>query len=202
MKRFLVLALVGAWSLAGSIGLAFGQTGQPQTPTKPQATKPTPPLPPKKDPRKLPTKESKPPSHRGVKVDVPKGGPRTPAKKGPAKPGKSSKPGAGGYSWDDYKRDMDKANQEQRDGMQEELLPDLAVVGGAVAGSVGGPPGAAAGAAGAAIANAPQLIDAKSKELKGTWDGLSATGKFIGSWFNDMSKSNPRPKNAPVGKGK
>jgi hypothetical protein len=84
MKRFLILALVGAWSLAAGTGLAFGQNGSPQTPTKPQAKKPSPPPPPKQDPKsKAPTQASKSPNHRGVKVDVPKGGPRPPAKKGP-----------------------------------------------------------------------------------------------------------------------
>jgi hypothetical protein len=209
MKRFLVLAFVGAWSLAGSTGLAFGQTGHPQTPTKPQATKPTPPPPPKKDTRsKPPTQASKPPDHRKVVVDVPKkGGPKPMAKKrqakpGSAKPGNGSKSGAGSYTSDDYKRDLEKSGQEVLSGIQEELVPDLAVAGGAVAGSAGGPPGAGLGAAGAAIANAPQLLDAKSKETKGIVDGLSATGKAIGSWFNGMTKSKPRPKNAPAGTGK
>ena len=100
MKRFLVLALVGAWSLAGSTGLAFGQSAGAQSPSKPQATK-TPPAPPKhptSTPQTQATKPSPPPSkkhppskpatqaskgHRGVKVDVPKGGERPPAKKGP-----------------------------------------------------------------------------------------------------------------------
>jgi hypothetical protein len=216
MKRFLIFALVGALGVAGGTGLAFGQDAHPQHGSKPQATKasppaspgkhppstpetqvkkPSPPPPPKKDTR------SKPPSHRDVKVDVPKGGPKPTAKKNPAKPGKGSKPDAGAYTWDDYMRDLDKANKEGMAGQQEELLPDLAVLGGAVAGSPGGPAGAAAGAGGAAIANAPQLIDAKAKEAKSLWDGVSATGKFIWSELNDSSKSKPRPKNArPTGK--
>jgi hypothetical protein len=224
MKRFLVLALVGAWSLAGSTGLAFGANDGPQTGSNPKATKanptppagksqpstpqtqakkPTPPPPPKKDTRsKPPTPASKPPEHRKVVVDVPKGGPKPMAKKGQAKPGKGSKPGAGSYTSDDLKRDLDKSGKEVLDGIEEELVPDLAIAGGAVAGIPGGPAGVAIGAAGAAIPNAPQLIDAKSKETKGVVDGLSATGKFIGSWFNGMTKSNPTPKNAPAGKGK
>jgi hypothetical protein len=229
MKRFLILALVGAWSLAGSTGLAFGANDGPQPGSKPKATKasptpaagksqpstpqtqakkPSPPPPPKKHPpSKPPTQASKPPDHRKVVVDVPKGGPKPPAKKdptkpGPAKPGNGSKPGKGSYSWDDYKRDLDKANQELRDGNNEELLAELPVAGAAIMGIPGGPPGILTGAGGAALANAPQLIDAKAKEVKGTWDGLSATGKFIGSWFNDTFKSKPRPKNAPSGTGR
>jgi hypothetical protein len=198
MKRFLIFALVGALSLAGGTDLAFGQTGHPQTPTKSQATNssPTPapgnkrppsPPPPKKQP------PSKPPDHRKVVVDVPKGGPKPPAKKDPtkagqAKPGNGSKPGTGSYSWDDYKRDLDKGVKEQQDGLKEEGPADLQILGGAVLGLAGGPAGPAVGATGAAIINGPQLVDGKLLQAKGTWDGVVATGKLIGSWFNGTFK--------------
>jgi hypothetical protein len=201
MKRFLVLAVAGALGVAGGTGLAFGQTVHPQTPTKPQATKVSPAPAPGKHPPSAPqTQANKPappvqrPADRGnkstsgrsVEKGVPKPGQPSPAHKGPAQPGKGSKPGAGSYSWDDYRRDLDKANQEQRDGTLEELPADLEIVGGAVAGE-------GLGGLGAAIKNAPTLIDAKSKELKGVWDGLSATGKFIGARANDAQKSSQGP---------
>jgi hypothetical protein len=73
------------------------------------------------------------------------------------------------------------------------LPADLEIVGGAVTGIPKGEAGIAAGAAGAAIKNAPKLIDAKVKELKGDWDALSATGEFIGARVNDALKSNQGP---------
>src|SRR5262249_12252155 len=48
MRRFLVLALVGALGLAGGTGLAFGENARPQTPSKPQAKKVSPPASPGK----------------------------------------------------------------------------------------------------------------------------------------------------------
>jgi hypothetical protein len=111
---------------------------------------------------------------------------------------------------------MEKANQENRDGLMKELPADLEILGGAVSGARGGETGAALGAAGAAIKNAPRLIEAKSEELKGTWDGLSATGKFIGARVSDAEKaiqgqakprngaqkSNPRPAKPKSGTGR
>src|SRR5262249_46825622 len=125
----------------------------------------------------------------GVAGNAPKHGPRPPAHKGPAKGGKGSPHGPKGYSWDDYNRDMEKANKENRDGMMKELLPDLEILGGAVSGARGGAPGAARGAAGAAIKNAPKLIEAKAEELKATWEELSATGKFLGARISDAQKA-------------
>ena len=179
MKRFLVLALVGALGLVGGTGLAFGQQDGPQPHSKPQATKAHPPAAPGKRPprksgpqaKKAPSQAqrasaqgSKSPSRRNVGVGMPKRGQRPLAHKGPAKPGKGPKPGAGSYSWDDYKRDLDKANQEQRDGMLEELPADLEIVGGAVSGIPKGKAGILAGAGGAAIKNLPKLVDTKSKD--------------------------------------
>jgi hypothetical protein len=124
------------------------------------------------------------------------------AQKGQAKPGKGPQPGAGSYSWADYQRDLGKANQEVTDGTREELPADLQVAGGAIAGSAAGPEGTVAGALGAAVANGQQLIQGKEQELKGALDGISATGKFIGARFNDISKSNPRPTNPRSGTGR
>jgi hypothetical protein len=214
MKRFLIFALVGAFGVAGGTGLAFGKDDHSKPGSKPQATKTSPTPTPGKHPPSKPQTEPKkpvPPVHRPVdrgnksgngrivEKGVSKSGQRSPDHKDPAKPGKGSKPGAGDYTWDDYVRDLDKATKEEMAGQQEELVPDFAVAGGAIGGAAGGPAGVALGAGGAAIANAPQLIDAKAKEAKGLWDGVSATGKFIWSGLNDMSKSNPRPKSAPVG---
>jgi hypothetical protein len=124
------------------------------------------------------------------------------APKGPAKGG------AGRYSQDDYKRDMGKAGKEVLDGVKEEFVPDLAIAGGFVGGAIaGGPPGAIGGAATGAITNAPALIDAKGRELKGAWDAATATERYAGSWLggffnsnrpaaqpkNGAPKSNPRP---------
>ena len=134
MTRFLIFALAGALSLAGGTGLAFGENAGPKTPTKPQAKKPAPPPPKKQPPSKPATQATKPPSHRDVKVDVPKGGPQPTANKTPAKPGNGSKPGAGSYSLDDLNRDLKKANQEQWDGFKEELPVDAAMVATAASG--------------------------------------------------------------------
>jgi hypothetical protein len=103
MKRFLIIALVGALSMAGGTGLAFGADAGPQPGSKPQSTKaspapapgkrppstpqphakkPTPPPPKKDPPSKPPTQANKPPSHRDVKVDVPKGAPEAPCQEG------------------------------------------------------------------------------------------------------------------------
>jgi hypothetical protein len=123
-------------------------------------------------------------------------------KKGQAKPGNGSPRGAGSYSWDDYKRDLDKANQEQLDGSLEELPADAAVAGGAIAGIPAGPPGIVGGALVGFGATGQQLIQGKEQELKGAWDGLSATGKFIGARLNDAQKSNPRPTNPRFGTGR
>jgi hypothetical protein len=207
MKRFLVSALVGAWSLAGSTGLAFGANDGPQPGSKPQATKasPTPapgkrppstPQPQAKKPAPPPPKKqppSKPPDHRKVVVDVPKGGPKPPAKKDPTKPGQAkpdngSKSGTDSYSWADYKRDLDKGVKEQQDGLKEEGPADLQILGGAVLGLTAGPLGPAVGATGEAIINGPQLVDGKLLQAKGTWDGVVATGKLIGSWLNGTFK--------------
>jgi hypothetical protein len=189
MKRFLVLALVGALGLAGGAGLALGGNDGHQPRPKPPAAKAHPPAAPgKRPPSKSPPQAKKaPPQTQRPHAQASKATPR--AQKGPAKPGKGSKPGAGSYSWDDYKRDLDKANQEQRDGMLEELPAELEIVGGAVSGIPKGKAGIAAGAGGAAIKNLPKLIDAKSKEVKGTWDELSATEKFIGARINDAQKA-------------
>jgi hypothetical protein len=211
MKRFVVLVLMGALSVAGETSLAFGQNVHPQPGSNPQAKKAQPSSahakrPPSKSPTQV--KKSAPqaqrpvaqagksPSHRGLKVDVPKGGPQPPAKKSPAKPG------SGSYSWDDYTRDFGKASQELQDGENEDLAAELQVAGGALAGATGGPPGVLLGAGGEALANLPQLIQGKAKELKGAWDGVSATGKFIGAEIDNMSKSNPRPTKPGVRKGK
>ena len=189
MKRLLVLALVGALSMAGGTGLAFGQTTHPQLRSTSQATKPRPPAapgerPPSKSQARV--KKSAPQAHR-PSAQLSKSPRRV--QKGPTKRGNGPQRGAGSYSLDDYKRDMEKANQENRDGLLEELPADLEILGGAVSGARGGPDGAALGAGGAALKNAPKLIDAKSKELKGTWDELSATGKFIGARINDAEKA-------------
>src|SRR5262249_26762240 len=104
MRRFPVFALVAMVSLAGGLGLAFGQRGHPQPGSKSQATKPRPPAPPgKRPPSKFPPSVKKSPSqtHRPV---GPKGKSPHQVQKGPAKGGKGSKGGAGGYSSDDYKR--------------------------------------------------------------------------------------------------
>jgi hypothetical protein len=201
MKRFLVLALVGALGLAGGTGSVFGQNGGPNPHPKPQATKAHPPAapgkrPPKKSPpqaKKAPSqakrasaKGSKPPSRRNVGVGMPKRGQRPLTHKDPAGPGNGSKPGAGSYSWDEYVKDLGTAGQEELDGVLEELPADAEIVGGAIAGD-------GAGAIGPAIANAPKLIDAKLKEQKATSDALSATGKFIGARVNDAQKSNQGP---------
>jgi hypothetical protein len=119
---------------------------------------------------------------------VPKHGPRPPAHTGPAKGGKGPPHGSKSYSWDDYKRDLDKANKEQRDGLLEELPADLEVLGGALEG--GG-----MGALGATIKNAPKLIKGKAQEAKGEWDALSATGKFLGARINEAEKSNQHQAN-------
>jgi hypothetical protein len=84
----------------------------------------------------------------------------------------------------------------------EELPGELQVAGGAIAGIPAGPPGIVGGALGAAGKNLPQLIEGKEKEVKGEWDGISATGKFIGARLNDISKSNPRPTKPQFGMGK
>jgi hypothetical protein len=126
MKRFLVVALVSVLSVAGGAGLAFGSAANPKTPTKPQAMKPIPPEPPQKQPpSKPPTPASKPPDHRKVIVDVPKAGPKSQAKKdstkpGQAKPGNGSKSGKDSYSWDDYKRDLDKDVKGFEEGVTDE----------------------------------------------------------------------------------
>jgi hypothetical protein len=202
MKRFLIIALVGALSVAGGTGLAFGAGTGPQPGTKPpstkasptpapgktppsmpqpQAKKPTPP-PKKEPPSKPPTQPNKPPSHREVTVDVPKGGPMPPAKQDPAKPANSSKPGADTYSLADYKRDMDKAVKEGQDGSKEEALSALGIVAGAVGG--GGAPGATA----ATILEGPQLVDSKILELKSNLDFWAANGKLVGAWINGTLK--------------
>jgi hypothetical protein len=210
MKHFLIFALVGAVGVAGGTSLAFGQDAHPQHGSKHKVTKASLPASPGKHPPSTPQNQEKKPEASGQQPadqgnkstsgrvgekGVPKPGQKPSAHKGPPRPGKGSKPGAGDYKWDDYMRDLEKANQEEQAGMQEELLPGLAVAGGAVAGLPGGPSGAGAGAAGAAIANGQQLIQAKSQEAKGLWDGLSATGKFIWSELNDSAKAKPRPKN-------
>jgi hypothetical protein len=193
MTRFLVFALVGAFTATGGLGLAFGQTVHPQPRSKSQATKPRPPAPPgKRPPSKFPPQVKKSPSqaHRPV---GPRGKSPRLTRKGPARGGKSSKGGAGSYSLDDYKRDLGKAGKEVLDGFETELPADLEIVGGAVAGIPGGPAGPALGATGAAIANAPQLITGKAEEQKGTLDGLTATGRYVGSWLNGLFNSNRPP---------
>jgi hypothetical protein len=194
MRRFHVFALVAVVSLAGTLGLAFGQSGHPQPGAKSQATKPRPPAPPgKRPPSKALPQAKKSPTHGGQQPVGPRGkGPHLTGK-GQAKGGKGSKGGAGRYSSDDYKRDLNKAGEEVLDGFKEEFVPDLAIAGGFVAGSPGGPLGAAAGAAGMAIPNAPQLIDAKDRELKGAWDAATATERYAGSWLNGFFNSNRPP---------
>jgi hypothetical protein len=65
MKRFLVLAVVGALSLVGGPGLAFGQNGRPQPP----ATKAAPPASPgKRPPSKRPTQGKKAPPQAAKKA--------------------------------------------------------------------------------------------------------------------------------------
>jgi hypothetical protein len=192
MKRFLVLAVVGALSLTGGTGLALGEPTHPHTPAKPEAKKTQPPASPGKHPpsksqpqAKKSTTTAKPTAHKDPKQ----------AQKQPAKPGKGSKPDKGSYTWDDYKKDLDKGIKEQQDGFKKELPADLKILGGAVSGIPKGKDGIVAGAAGAAIANAPDLVQGKYLEGKGLWDELAATDKFIWSGLNNTSKSNPRPKN-------
>jgi hypothetical protein len=196
MARFLVFALVGAFSVAGSRGLAFGQTAHPQPRSKSQAKKPRPPAPPgKRPPSKAAPQAKKSPTHatRGQRPVGPRGKSPRLTRKGLAKGGKGAKGGAGNYSFDDYKRDLDKGLKEQRDGILEELPADLKIIGGAVSGARGGPEGAALGAGGAAIANAPQLLHGKYLQGKGLWDGLSATERFLGARVSDTFKSNRPP---------
>jgi hypothetical protein len=191
MRRFHVFALVAVVSLAGGLGLAFGQSGHPQPGSKSPAAKPRPPAPPgKRPPSKFPPQVKKSPTHRPVGQRG-KSPHLTP--KGQTKGGKGSKGGAGRYSSDDYKRDLNKAGKEVLDGLKEEFVPDLAIAGGFVGGSPGGPLGAAAGAAGMAIPNAPTLIDAKGRELKGAWDAATATERYAGSWLNGFFNSNRPP---------
>jgi hypothetical protein len=202
MKRFLVFALFGALSVAGGTGMAFGQHARSQAHSTPQATKPRPPAPPaKRQPskslsqvKKSPSQAHQPPAKRSKSPSQ--------AHKGQAKPGKGPQRGEGSYSWDDYMRDLSKANQEERDGVWEQLPGELQVAGAAIAGSTAGPPGVVGGALGAVGKNLPQLVEGKEKELKGDWDGISATGKFIGARLNDISKSNPRPTNPRFGMGR
>jgi hypothetical protein len=199
MKRFLVLALVGAWSLAGSAGLAFGDTGHPQTPTKPQATKPSPPPPPKKDTRskaptppkkdtrsKALTQASKSPSHRGVKVDVPKGGKQPPAKKGP---------------------DWGKVGMGVMEGVFGTAAGISAVTGGAEAVAtsptvVGAIPGAALAAVEGAAA-VKEFADA-GRDIK---EGLEVndaqkSNQGPATPKNGAQKSNPRPAKPKSGTGR
>jgi hypothetical protein len=193
MTRILVFALVGAFSVAGSMGLAFGQSGHPQPHPTPKATKPHPPAAPgKRPPSKAPPQVKKSPSgtHRPV---GPKGKSPRLTRKG------SAKGGAGGYSVNDYKRDMGKAGKEILDGFKTALPGDLAVIGGAVAGSAGGPGGAALGAAGAAITNAPSLIQGGAQGLKGELDAASATARYAGSWLNGVFNSNRPTMNSKTG---
>jgi len=87
MQRFHVFALVAVVSLAGSLGLAFGQSGHPQHGSKSQAKKPHPPAPPgKRPPSKSPPQMKKSPSQ--AHHPAAKGG-KSPhqAPKGPAKGG-------------------------------------------------------------------------------------------------------------------
>jgi hypothetical protein len=154
MKRFLVLALVGPLGVAGGTSLAFGASNDTQPGSKPQATKvsptPTPstpqtqvkkPVPPVRRPD--PKKENT--GGRIKEKSMPKSGERPPTPKGPTKAGKGEKSGKGSYSWNDYKRDLDKDYKELEDGVKE--------------------------------------------GVESVSDGLSDTGKFIGSWFNnDQSK--------------
>jgi hypothetical protein len=92
--------------------------------------------------------------------------------------------------------------KEQQDGTWEETTADLDIAGAAVTGLTGGPEGALLNGGGTAITKIPQLLDAKGKELKGDWDGISATGKFIGARLNDMSKSNSHPTRPRSERGK
>jgi hypothetical protein len=201
MKRFLVFALVGVLSVAGGMSLAFGQSGHPQPPSKSQAKKASPPAAPGKH---QPSKASPQAKKAAPTAQRPPAHPsKSPAqaKKGPAKGGNGPQRGAGSYSFDDLKRDLRKAGQEELEGLMTELPGDLEIVGGAVAGIPAGPAGPVLGAGGAAIANAPQIIKGKAEEQRATTDGLNATGRFVESWLNDLSKPQPRPKNArPPGK--
>jgi hypothetical protein len=208
MTRFLVFALVSAFSMAVGMDLAFGQSGHPQPHPTPKATKPNPPSASGKRPPSKPAPQAKKsPTHGGQRPVGPRGkGPHLTGK-GQAKGGKGSKGGKGGYSVDDYKRDMGKAGKEILDGFKTALPGDLAVIGGGVAGAAGGPAGAALGAGGAAIANAPSLIQGGAQGMKGELDAASATARFAGSWLNGVfnanrptmnskngaQKSNPRP---------
>jgi hypothetical protein len=170
-----------------------------------------------------PVKKSATPAHRPPAVASKS--PHQP-QKGQAKPGKGPQRGAGGYSWADYQRDLNKAAKEESDADKKASQADQAVVsdtvGGAVSGAVGGAitgaaaggvgalpgagigagTGALGGAAGAIVTNAPQLIQQGSQDLKAEWDAATATGKFIGARLNDMSKSNPRPTNPRSGTGR
>jgi hypothetical protein len=66
MTRFLVFALVGALSLVGGTGLAFGQNGGAQPPGKKQPTKGSPPASPGKgQPGKSPAQGKKAPAKQG-----------------------------------------------------------------------------------------------------------------------------------------
>jgi hypothetical protein len=186
MKRFLVLALVGALSVVGGTGLALGESPRPQPHPKTEAKKASPPASPgKRPPSTSPTKGKKSgPTAKRPPAQASKSQARAP--KGPAKQGKGPQHGAGSYSGDNYKRDLDKAGKEVMEGFEKALPGDLAILGGAVA---GGGPGAVAGA----ITGAPSLIEGGAEGLKGEWDALSATGKFIGARVNDAQKANQPP---------
>ena len=180
MRRFHVFALVAVVSLAGGLGLAFGQSSHPQPGSKSQATKTRPPAPPgKRPPSKVPPQVKKSPSQAH----------RTPAKgsKSPHQAQKGqAKHGAGSYSFDDYKRDLGKAAQKKWHGFLTELPTDAKIVGGAIA--TGGP-----GAIGGAISGAPDLLRGKYEEWQADREATSATERFIGSWFNGMFNSNRPP---------
>jgi hypothetical protein len=215
MTRFLVFTLVGALSLAGSTGLAFGQNGQRPAHPTPQAKKAQPKAAPGKRPASnSPNQMKKSPKARRPLAQgkhAPSNSPnqmkkspskaqRPPAKgnksprgaqKPPAKRGTGSKPGDGSYSWDDYKRDLLKDGKEFLDGELEELPGDLEIAGAAAEKDV-------PGVIGGVIKNAPDILRGKAEELQGEQDAAAATGRFLGARFNDFFKSKgpaAKPKN-------
>jgi hypothetical protein len=191
MTRFLVFTLIGAFNLAGGTGLAFGQNVHPKSHPTAQATKVHPQASGKRPPsssspqmKKALSQAQRPPAKRS------KSPLRT--QKGPAKPGKGPQRGTGGYSWDNYKRDMLKAGKEVLDGELKELPGELEIAGDAAAKDV-------PGAIGAAIKNAPDILSGKVEEIEGEQDAAVDTEKFIGARFNDFFKSKgapAKPKNA------
>jgi hypothetical protein len=93
MKRFLVLTIVGALSLAGGAGLALGEPTHPHTPAKPEAKKTQPPASPgKHTPSATPTaaKKSTPTAKLPAAKQTPKGHGSQSAAKKDMKGGKQS----------------------------------------------------------------------------------------------------------------